>query len=203
MLKLIRRLNRGLYIRTWNMVNRIRFDHLGKRSYIRNYLLLQGSKNVWIGDFVYIAYKCWIAAVPLKEGQKCILKIGKGTHIGNFCHIYATQSIAIGEDVLIADRVYISDNMHNYKSVDLPIIDQSIKQLMPVTIGSGSWIGENVCVIGANIGRNCVIGANSVVNKDIPDYCVAVGAPARIIKKFCHERNQWCLTDSKGVFLEG
>lgn len=50
-------------------------------------------------------------------------------------------------------------------------------------IGEGSWIGENVCVCGANIGKHCVIGANSVVTKDIPDYSVAVGCPARIIKK--------------------
>ena len=56
-----------------------------------------------------------------------------------------------------------------------------------VEIGDGTWIGENVCIIGASIGKQCVIGANSVVLKDIPDYCVAVGLPAKVIKKYNFE----------------
>lgn len=60
-----------------------------------------------------------------------------------------------------------------------------------MVIGEGSWIGENVCVIGASVGRHCVIGANAVVTKDIPDYSVAVGAPARVIKKYNFNRGAW------------
>ena len=68
---------------------------------------------------------------------------------------------------------------------------QPIKQINTVIVGDGSWLGENVCVIGAKIGKNCVIGANSVVTKDIPDYCVAVGAPAKVIKRFDFVNQQW------------
>ena len=60
-----------------------------------------------------------------------------------------------------------------------------------VTIGEDSWIGENVCICGASIGKHCVIGANSVVTKDIPDYCVAAGIPAKVIKKYNFEKNSW------------
>ena len=58
-------------------------------------------------------------------------------------------------------------------------------------IGDDSWIGENVCIIGASIGRHCVIGANAVVTKEIPDYCVAVGNPARVIKRYDFEQKDW------------
>ena len=67
--------------------------------------------------------------------------------------------------------------------INTPIKEQDISIVSPVVIGEGSWLGENVCVCGASIGKHCVIGANSVVTNDIPDYCVAVGAPARVIKK--------------------
>jgi len=73
----------------------------------------------------------------------------------------------------------------------MPILKQPIKQLPPMTIGDGTWLGENVCVLGVSIGKNCVIGANSVVTKEIPDYSVAVGAPARIIKKYNLNTNRW------------
>jgi acetyltransferase-like isoleucine patch superfamily enzyme len=121
--------------------------------------------------------------------------IGDGSCIGNFNHIYATKSIVIGKNVLTADKVYISDNLHGYEDISLPILHQPIKQIGTVIIGDGSWLGENVCVIGAKIGVNCVIGANSVVTKDIPDYCVAVGSPAKIIKRYCFEKQEWLKVD--------
>ena len=70
-----------------------------------------------------------------------------------------------------------------------------------VEIGENSWIGENVCVIGCKIGRNSIIGANSVVTKDIPSYCVAVGSPARIVKRFDLGLNLWRKSDEKGDFI--
>ena len=81
--------------------------------------------------------------------------------------------------------------MHQYDNPNVPIILQPIKQISPVRIGEGSWLGENVCVIGANIGKHCVIGANSVVTHDIPDYSIAVGVPAKVIKKYNFETKVW------------
>jgi acetyltransferase-like isoleucine patch superfamily enzyme len=139
--------------------------------------------------------------VPHTGAKKCELIIGDGTNIGNFNHIYATRSIIIGENVLTADKVYISDNLHGYEDINIPIIHQPIKQIGNVVIGNGTWIGENVCVIGVKIGKNCVIGANSVVTKDIPDYCVVVGSPSYIIKRFCQETNIWKKTNKNGEFI--
>lgn len=88
-------------------------------------------------------------------------------------------------------KVYISDNLHSFEDIGTPIHKQPIKQIGTVRIGEGSWLGENVCVIGANIGKHCTIGANSVVTHDIPDYSVAVGAPAKVIKRYDFETQQW------------
>lgn len=154
-------------------------------------LHLQGMENIKIGNRAIIQYKSWLAALPLTGEVKCSLEIGNGTVIGHFNHIYATKSIIIEDNVLTADKVYISDNFHDYEDVNIPIIKQPIIQNGEVIIGEGSWLGENVCVLGAKIGKHCVIGANSVVTRDIPDYSVAVGAPAKVVKQYDFFSNSW------------
>lgn len=185
----------------WRLLNSYKFKALGKRSMIYNPLKINGHQNIAIGENVTIQYKTWLAAMPLTGNPNPILIIGDGTSIGHFNHIYATSSIEIGKKVLTADKVYISDNLHGYENINLPILEQAIKQTNTVIIGDGSWLGENVCVIGAKIGRNCVIGANSVVTKDIPAYCVAVGSPAKIIKRYNFDTHAWEKTSPDGAFL--
>lgn len=164
--------------------------HCSFKASIISPLSLDGSKNIHLGS-VYIGYKSWLAANPLTDAKECALVIKDGCTIGHFNHIYATGKIVFEENVLTADRVYVSDNLHGYEDIHIPIISQPIKQNGHVTIGEGSWLGENVCVLGASIGKHCVIGANSVVTHDIPDYSVAVGIPAKVIKKFDVEQKQW------------
>jgi acetyltransferase-like isoleucine patch superfamily enzyme len=170
--------------------NYSKFKYLNFNSYIDSPLKIEGKENIFINKNVIVKYKSWLAALPYSNSG-CILEIGSGSVIGNFNHIYATNSIVIGKNVLTADKVYISDNQHVYEDINIPIINQPIKQLRTVHIGDGSWLGENVCVIGASIGKNCVIGANSVVTKDISDYSVAVGSPARVIKKYNFKLAIW------------
>jgi len=162
---------------------------------------IDGHSRIFIGSKVYISDKGWLACEPLTGDENCSLTIGDGTYIGRFSHIYSTSKIEIGKKVLMADKVYLSDNLHSYANIDLPVIDQPIQQTNPVIIGDGAWIGENVCVIGASVGKNSVIGANSVVTKDIPDYCIAVGSPAIIIKRYNADTKQWCKTDKEGQFI--
>lgn len=154
-------------------------------------IICHGHRNIKIGKDVSIGRNSWLAAVPLTGKGDASLTIGDGCYIGNFSHFYATHSITIESKVLIADKVYISDNLHEYTNVCIPIIEQPIIQKKNVSIGSGSWIGENVCIIGATIGKHCVIGANSVVTHDIPDFSVAVGSPAKIIKRYDFSQNKW------------
>lgn len=119
------------------------------------------------------------------------LVIGKGSVLGNYNHIASIRKVVLGENVLTAEGVYISDNAHVYENIDMPIMHQPVAFKSEVHIGDGSWIGENACIIGARIGKHCVIGANAVVTSDIPDYSVAVGVPARVIKRYDSFNKIW------------
>lgn len=177
------------------------FKEYGKNSQIISPLSLDGKENIIIGNLVYVGYKTWLAALPLTGEKECRLELQDGVTIGHFNHIYATKKIVLEKNVLTADKVYISDNLHGYSDIHTSIKNQPIIQHGEVIIGEGSWLGENVCVLGSKIGKQCVIGANSVVTKDIPDYCVAVGAPARVIKRYDFESQSWLKTDSEGNFI--
>ena len=165
--------------------------HIGKSVIINSPLTINIKKNISIGDYTNIGFKSWLGATPSTGYDSCNLNIGSNCGIGNFNHIYATSSIVIKDFVLTADKVYISDNLHGYEDINIPIINQKIVQKQPVVIGEGSWIGENVCIIGASIGKHSVIGANSVVTHDVPDYSVAVGIPARVVKRYDFEQRKW------------
>lgn len=185
-----------LRYRIYRLWWRYRFQSFGCKSTIISSMSIDGSENIRIGNHVFVAYKTWLAALPHTGESTCLLELQDGVTIGHFNHIYATKKIIIEKNVLTADRVYISDNLHGYKDISIPIKDQPILQHGEVVIGEGSWLGENVCVLGAKIGKNCVIGANSVVTRDIPDYSVAVGAPAKVIKYFDFDRNEWMCKNS-------
>jgi acetyltransferase-like isoleucine patch superfamily enzyme len=174
---------------------------LGRRSKLIS-TKVEGSKNITIGADVYINDGGWLACLPLTGNQHCSLTIGDGTYIGRFCHIYATSRIGIGKKVLVADKVYIADNLHQFNEINKPVMDQPIKQTAEINIGDGAWLGENVCIIGASVGKQSSIGANSVVTKDIPDYCVAVGSPARIIKRYSFDKKEWLPANEKGEFID-
>lgn len=165
-----------------------RFKSIGKRSLVLSPLQLDDCNSIVIESDVYIAQKAWLMG---NDAIDYSLTIKRDVTIGHFVHIIAKSSITIEENVLIADKVFISDCTHNYEDINVPVKQQNVTLIKPVIIGEGSWLGENVCVLGACIGKHCVIGANSVVTKDIPDYCVATGNPARVIKKFDFERNEW------------
>lgn len=185
------KIKNALFVRFFRLFYKNKFGFLGANSNIIFPLSIQGAKNIYIGSNVIIQYRTWLASLPLTGTQKCKLEIGDGCCIGNFNHIFATESIKIGKDVLTADKVYISDNLHSYEDISIPIMHQLVKQISTVEIGEGTWIGENVCIIGAKIGKNCVIGANSVVTKDIPDYSVAIGIPAKVIKYYSFDSKTW------------
>lgn len=180
---------------------RIFLKHMGKRAYVLSPLHIDGPQNIHIGDDVIVREYTWLASVPLTGNKESILIISNGTIIGHFNHIYATKKIVIGENVLTADKVYISDNLHGYKDIHTPIKNQPIQQKNEVFIGAGTWIGENACILGVKIGKQCVVAANSVVTKDVPDFCVVAGAPAKIIRRFCNESQMWHRVNSYGEFI--
>lgn len=177
----INKLNKGLWWVITQYWFKRKFYSIGKGAIIFAPLQYDNPKTISISQGVFIAEGAWLMGGT--ETKSSTLEIGDRTVIGHFSHIVALHKVIIENDVLLADKVFISDCTHNYENVNQPILEQGVTIIKPVTIGEGSWLGENVCVCGANIGKHCVIGANSVVTKDIPDYCVAVGSPARVIKR--------------------
>ncbi len=162
---------------------------IGSRSCICKPLQIDNSKSISIGERVFIGHNSWLIGAE-KSSDKGLI-IGDNTTIGHFAHIVASKEVIISCDVLLADKVFISDCSHNYKDIDVSIQNQGVSFLKSVRIGEGSWLGENVCVCGASIGKHCVIGANSVVTTDIPDFCIAVGCPAKIVKKYDELTGSW------------
>ncbi|MDP3301478.1 MAG: acyltransferase [Sulfuricurvum sp.] len=174
------------------------FKRFGKNVAIIAPDIIEGERFISLGDYVSINTKAWLLALRQNDTLPQ-LDIGKGTTIGRFAHIVAIRDVTIGNNVLIADKVYISDNLHTYEDITQPIMDQPILFKQRVEIGDNSWIGENVSIIGASIGKHCVIGANSVVTRDIPDYSIAVGSPARVIKRYNSLTKQWTTTDQEST----
>ena len=127
-------------------------------------------------------------------GQQCltnpVVRIGDRCLIGRGSGIVGHLAIEIGNDVWTGHHVYITDQNHGYEKIDLPISMQTQPE-EPVVIGDGSWIGAGSVILpGAHIGKHVAIGANSVVNGSIPDYSVAVGSPAKVIKRYT-EQSGW------------
>jgi acetyltransferase-like isoleucine patch superfamily enzyme len=147
---------------------------------------IMNERYVHIGSGTIIGPYVSLSA-GMAPGQVCvderIVSIGDRCMFGRGTGIVGHLSIEIGDDVWTGHHVYITDQNHGYDDPERPI-SQQVQPERPVRIGSGSWLGHGTVVLpGAQIGRNVAIGANSVVTGVIPDHSVAVGAPARVIRR--------------------
>jgi lipopolysaccharide O-acetyltransferase len=158
---------------------------------------IRNKRNIKIGKNFTTGFGCRIEAFPLDEDCKICISIGEDVQINDYVHIGAVGSITIGDNVLMASKIYISD--HNHGSYDDLISDNPLSKPIyrkaickPVVIGNNVWLGESVCVLpGVTIGEGCVVGALSVVTKSIPPYSIVVGNPAKVVKEFNFEINKW------------
>lgn len=126
------------------------------------------------------------------------LIMGKNCKLGDNVHIVANKKVIIGDNCLMASKIFISDTSHgDYSnntidsSPDIPP-DERLLYMRPVSIGNNVWIGENVCILlGVSIGNGCIVGANSVVNRDVPHNCMVIGSPAKVVKRYNYEIGNW------------
>ena len=139
-----------------------------------------GARDITLGDRVLIGQCTRLGAL---DGAK--LTIGDDCEITGGSSFFArTEGIEIGRGVLMAWNVQIYDAQHETAAADRPIRDQGLARGGKVRICDGAWLGANVVVLqGVTIGRNAVVGANSVVTADIPDFATAAGVPARVIRE--------------------
>ncbi|MEW6261386.1 MAG: acyltransferase [Thermodesulfobacteriota bacterium] len=137
-----------------------------------------GDGGITIGERVIVSRNCII------QGKTAPVVIGNGADIGAYTVMTSVGGIVLEDHVLIAGNVYIGGGRYHIEDRQLPILRQGVYSMGPIRIGSGSWIGAGAIVLdGVTIGRGCVIGAGSVVTKDIPDFWIAAGVPAKPIRR--------------------
>ncbi|HEP1839287.1 TPA: acetyltransferase [Streptococcus suis] len=165
-----------------------------KARLIRRPVYIRGKTNLEYGKGFTTGHAC---RFDLKGDNMIRLTFGENCEIGDNVHIVAHEKVSIGNNVLLASKIFISDTSHGEYSgerqdqPDVPPNQRSLRT-KPVTIEDNVWLGENVVVLpGAKIGKGSIIGANSVVNHIIPDYSIAVGSPARVIKMYDFNDNKW------------
>lgn len=150
---------------------------------------------IHVGTFVKIgAYAVLEALVPERG---VTLRIEDGAYIGNFARITAVGEVVVGEEAMLADRVYVSDTGHVYEDIAQPIKRQGLRDGRRVEICRGAWVGIGAAIVGnVRIGVNAVVGANAVVRADVPDFTVVAGNPARVVRQ--HDGDQWRWMEPRG-----
>lgn len=160
---------------------------------IRRPFYLRNRHNFDWGNNLTLGYGCRFDL----EGEGKTLRFGNDCKLNDRVHIVAHESVQIGDDVLMASNIFISDTSHgDYSSdsqegPDIPP-DKRLILTKPVVIGNRVWIGEGVCVLpGVTIGAGAVIGSNSVVTHSVPAGAIAVGSPARVVKIWDESKHAW------------
>lgn len=119
------------------------------------------------------------------------LDIADRVSIGRFAFITVTNNASIGAATILSERVYLSDTDHRYDDPNAPIMYQGLHAGGELSIGEHCWVGIGACIINCKVGRHCVVGANAVVTRDVPDYSVVAGNPAKVVKKYDFNKNKW------------
>lgn len=189
--------------RVFWFLTRIRFGEFGKYSCIIKPLMIYNCKHIFIGEKVTIREGARIEPVIKWNGKTYNprIYISDYTSIEQSFHLTCANRVYIGKYVTISGFVCITDIDHEYKNIEIGVLQQDII-VKDTNIEDYSFIGMGAKLMaGVKIGKHCIIGANSVVTKDIPDYSVAVGIPAKVIKKYNFESNKWERTNERGEFL--
>ena len=155
----------------------------------------QRASRISLGNSVSLRKGAWLnVADENTEGDPAIV-IEDNCAIGTDSIISAKNCIHIEHDVLIAQSVLIVDHNHAYEDINVPIVKQGITEGGRIRIGQGSWIAHGAAILcpkgELTIGRNCIVAANSVVTRSIPDYCLVAGLPARIMRQYDPVKKAW------------
>ena len=167
----------------------------------------QRSTRISLGDSVKVNELAWLnVATDDPTGEPTIV-IDDNCVIATGSIISAKNQIHLEPSVNIAQQVLIMDHNHAYENIELPIIQQGITEGGRIRIGEGSWIGRGAAILCSRgeltIGRHCVVSANSVVMRSIPDYSVVFGMPATIIRQYDPEKRAWRMGQRRSEGVAG
>ena len=168
----------------------LKLKEIGKNVYIGLHTKIVNGKNIVLKQNVSIMpYNMLVS-----HGDGKII-IRENSEIGMFSRIAAVSKVEIEENVITGPNIFIADYNHKYTDIRKPIKDQGAQtkgDKPQIYIGADTWIGTNVSIVGTvSIGKHCVIGANSVVTRDIPAFSVVAGNPAKIIKRYDENISEW------------
>lgn len=164
---------------------------------VRRPYIVRGRRHIRIGAGFTSGPGLRVDAFPLGSGDRVIINIGDGVQVNDSVHVAGVHSVRIGNRVLIASKVFITDHGHGSYGTDggdSPLVPPAERPLSwaPVVIEDDVWLGEFCSVLpGVTIGKGSIIGTMSVVNRDVPPYCIAAGSPARVIKRYNFEARRW------------
>lgn len=164
------------------------FKKCGEYFFVNRGMSIRGGNYIEIGKnftgMSLIRFECWEEYIDEKFSPSLI--IGNNVSMNNNIHIGCINKIHIGDNVLLASNIFITDHFHGFvdsRDKNIPPFLRPLYSRGPVVIGDNVWIGENVTIMpNVNIGKSCIVGANSVVTKSFPDNSVIAGVPAKLIK---------------------
>jgi lipopolysaccharide O-acetyltransferase len=168
-----------------------------KARLIKSPFDIRSKRFIDLGENITIGVGCRLEAFSA-DGSKT-MHFGKNIQINDYVHITSMQDISVGNNVIMAGKIYISDCTHgdyandseSHTPADI-IPTQRPYSTAPVHIGDNVWIGEGVCILpGSTIGKGCIIGANAVVKGSFGDNLIIAGIPARAIKRYSYDTKRW------------
>ena len=179
----------------------------GRGSTIHPFCVIQGARHVRIGSGAHVRSGCRIQVVESYAGRAPesasggapALVIGDRTLVGRFCHITAVDRIEIGRGVLFGEGVLVADHDHGFEDLETAPSDQPLPPGRPVVIGDHCWLGNHAAILaGVTLGKHVIVGANATVTRDVPDYTVVAGAPARAVSRYDVVKQAWVPMEEEG-----
>lgn len=170
------------------LLYKLSFGRFGNLSYIGKPVSIIGRRGIFIGDRVRIYPG---ARMEAADGGKIVIE--DNTSIGQNFHVTARQeALVIGANTTINANVCVTNQNHDYRDIGRHILEQD-RPVITTRIGENCFLGfGSVIQAGVILGKQCVVGANSVVCAGrYPDYCVLVGAPARVVKRYNPQTKVW------------
>ena len=194
-------------VRQWEQEDLPRFATTPKNLTIQLPRTICSPERISIGDDVWLgpgslllpvtsfpAPPLWPDSKPHSYKQRFEPKIMIGNRVTATAGLTlgAHEAIVIEDDVMFAANVHLADGFHGFENADEPYKYQPMFRIAPIVIKRGCWIGQNAVILpGVTIGELCIIGANSVVTRDIPARSIAVGAPAKVVRNWDVSTQQW------------
>jgi acetyltransferase-like isoleucine patch superfamily enzyme len=182
----------------WNRAQ-IHWEMLRREAFVRwpvhgNVLEALRERRLEIGAGALLEPGVWITAP-----DRARVRIGAGTFLNMGVMVAAERLVEIGEHCMLANGCFVTDSSHRYDDPELPVPWQGFVSKGPTRIGDNCWLGTNVVVTsGVTIGERCVIGAGSIVTRDLPPFSVAAGVPAKVLRKIDYASSSRSSASSEG-----